>query len=137
MLVRDHEHGGIKSIEPFPVLLQPMHMCDDIIALFGVCLNKGTTDGSSHLIAALLVYGNQGLSHGIGSIAMSDIDELIVSDALPNKDLGKSVIEKPSLGIFGLLISIGHRESPINNGKEFTELKKPHDFFLPLSPVIF
>ena len=131
------ECGGIKHSKSFPVLLQPVHVSDDVIAFFGMCLDKGAMDSSGCLIPVLFMYRNEGLPHGIGSFATCDIDELIIANALPNKDFGKSVIEVPNLVVFGLLINIGHRECPSYNGKEFTELKETHNFSFPPCPVDF
>ena len=87
-------------------------------------------------MAALLMYRNQELPHGVKSWASCDIDVLICTNTFPDKDFGKSIIEKPSLQILRFIISIGFRENLIYYGKEFTELKKAHDFFLPLYPVV-
>ena len=70
VLVSDCEHGGIKHIKSFPVLLQSVHVSDDVIAFFGMCLGKGTMDSSGCLIPMLFVYRNEGLPHGIGSFTM-------------------------------------------------------------------
>src|ERR1700724_164594 len=102
MLVRDSKGRGIESIESFPVLLQPMHVFYDIISFFGMCLSQGAMDSSSCLMAALLMDGDQALLHGVGSVAMGDVNELIASDAFPNKDFGESVVEEPGLGIIGV-----------------------------------
>ena len=87
-------------------------------------------------MAALLMDGDQGLPHGVGSVVMGDVNELIASDAFPNKEFSESVIEEPGLGIIGLHSNIRYRKGPIYYGKEFTEFKEPHDFFLPLYPVL-
>ena len=39
VLVRDSESGGIELVKPFPVLLQSMHVRDDVITFFGMCLS--------------------------------------------------------------------------------------------------
>ena len=113
-----------------------MHVSDDVIPFFSMCLSKGAMDGSGCLMAAFFMYRNQGFPHGVRGVAMSDIDELIGCDTLSNKDFSKVVIKKPCLVIFGLYISIGHWKCPIDNGEEFTEFKESHDFFLPLSPIV-
>jgi hypothetical protein len=87
-------------------------------------------------MAVLLVNGNQGLPHGIRSIMMSYIDELIAPDTFSNTNLGESVTEEPGLNIVGLHSSIKYRKGPIYYGKEFTEFKEPHDFLVPLYPVL-
>ena len=96
-----------------------MHVNNDVIPFFGMCLSKGAMDGSGCLMAAFFIYGNQGFPHGVRGVVMSDIVELIGHNTFSNKDFSKAVIKKPCLVIFGLYISIGHWKCSIDNGEKF------------------
>jgi hypothetical protein len=68
-------------------------------------------DGCHGLMAAFLVDRNQGLPHGVGSVTMGDIDELINSNAFSNWALANMSLKIQALALLGCTSASGNGSS--------------------------